>query len=73
MGKWFKSFKWPAKPPKRGIWQRYKCVGGPLNGQSLDLATPGTLTFTLGNKTGRYVANAAEPSEIHWKEVDVNE
>lgn len=42
------------KAPKENKVEVY-CYGGPYAGKRLEQYSPGTLTFTLKNQTGRYV------------------
>ena len=45
------------KPSKRIHKQRHLMKSGPLDGHSLYLETPGTLTFTMKGQTGFYNFN----------------
>lgn len=50
---------------------RYECVGGPFNGQLLDLTSASTAPFTVGGVTGRYrhYRELPEPLAAHARHV----
>lgn len=55
------------RPPKVPRATRYKCKGGPLDGQVLPLRTGGTLEFSLYGVTGAYVPSGTESNVVNWK------
>jgi hypothetical protein len=53
-----------AKRVSKGRRQKYRLIGGPFDGQVVELHSAGTLEFTVRGETGRYDSNG------YWREKD---